>query len=361
MKILMITPYLPYPLLSGGQIRSYNLIKHLARDHEITLVSFIRKPQEKEYVNSLLKYCKDVKLILRKKAFSPINILLAGLTHMPFLVAIYYSPKAKKVIYDLLSKEHFDLIHAETFYIMPNIPKTDAPTLLVEQTIEYLVYDHFVSEFKLFLAKPLLYYDVLKIKFFENLYWRKADKVVAMSESDAQIMKKLVPNLDVGIVPNGVDSKFFEDVKRKKDDQKVILFVGNFKWLQNREAASYLITKIWPNIIKHFPNSKLWIVGKNPSPELKNLSKQVSGIVLDEKVEDIRIAYQGSDLLIAPIFGPGGTRYKILEAMASGIPVITTSTGIEGIPAENGKDVIIRETAEELTSAAIELLGDSKI
>ena len=233
--------------------------------------------------------------------------------------------------------------------------------MLVEQTIEYLVYDHFVSEFKLFLAKPLLYYDVLKIKFFENLYWRKADKVVAMSESDAQIMKKLVPNLDVGIVPNGVDSKFFEDVKRKKDDQKVILFVGNFKWLQNREAASYLITKIWPNIIKHFPNSKLWIVGKNPSPELKNLSKQVSGIVLDEKVEDIRIAYQGSDLLIAPIFGPGGTRYKILEAMASGIPVITTSTGIEGIPAENGKDVIIRETAEELTSAAIELLGDSKI
>jgi len=355
MKILMITPYLPYPLLSGGQIRSYNLLKHLAKKHEITLVSFIRQKEETESIEKLKGFCQDVEVVLRRKAWSPVNILLSGFSHLPFLVAIYYSPQAKKIISDLLEKEKFDLIHAETFYVMPNIPKTSVPIILVEQTVEYLVYDHFVQTLRFSPAKVLLSYDVLKIKFWERHFWQKAKKVVAMSKSDQQVTK-----LDADIVPNGVDSQFFAQTQRKKTKQPTVLFVGNFRWLQNREAVEFLVSKVWPQIIQILPRAKLWIVGRNPTDSVRKLAKN-SQIIVDDKVGDIRWAYAASDVMLAPIFGPGGTRFKILEAMASGLPVVTTTTGIEGVPASDKKEVIIADDAQRLAKSTTELLSDRQL
>jgi len=360
MKILMITPYLPYPLLSGGQIRSYNLLKHLAKKHEITLVSFIRQKEETESIEKLKGFCQDVEVVLRRKAWSPVNILLSGFSHLPFLVAIYYSPQAKKIISDLLEKEKFDLIHAETFYVMPNIPKTSVPIILVEQTVEYLVYDHFVQTLRFSPAKVLLSYDVLKIKFWERHFWQKAKKVVAMSKSDQQVMKTQVTKLDADIVPNGVDSQFFAQTQRKKTKQPTVLFVGNFRWLQNREAVEFLVSKVWPQIIQILPRAKLWIVGRNPTDSVRKLAKN-SQIIVDDKVGDIRWAYAASDVMLAPIFGPGGTRFKILEAMASGLPVVTTTTGIEGVPASDKKEVIIADDAQRLAKSTTELLSDRQL
>src|SRR4030067_2508019 len=110
MKVLMLTPYLPYPLMSGGQTRSYNLIKNLSQKHEITLFSFIRSDEETKFLPELTKYCKTVKVFLRRKAWSPINILLSGFTVYPFLVCIYLSSEFKNAIAEAIEKEKFDLI-----------------------------------------------------------------------------------------------------------------------------------------------------------------------------------------------------------------------------------------------------------
>jgi len=355
-KILMLTPYLPYPLYSGGQIRSYNLLKSLAKKHEITLFSFIRDDSEKEYVGKLLKFCKKVELVKRRKAWSILNILLAGLTPFPFIISLYYSPVATKKIKELINKGDFDLIHAECFYVTPIIPKTDIPILLVEQTIEFLVYQHFVETTKYWFLKPLLYLDVFKIRSWEKFYWRRTEKVIAMSKADKKIMRMLVSDLDVDIVPNGVDIESFKfRVSREREgDKKVILFVGNFKWLQNREAALILLTKIWPRISEEMANARLWIVGLNPPKEIKKYDG--GKIKVDGGVEDIRRAYNNSDVLLAPIYGGGGTRYKILEAMATGTPVVTTEVGIEGLPARNGKNVLIEDEPEKLADATVEVL-----
>lgn len=357
MRILMITPYLPYPLVSGGQIRTYNLLKNLAKKHQITLVSFIRNIEEKRYLQNLEKYCQKVEVVQRRPAWSWQNIILAGFSHLPFLISIYYSFTAKKILTKLLNEENFNLIHAETFYVMPNIPATSVPVLLVEQTIEYLVYDHFVNLAPLIL-RPVLFWDVLKIKLWEKHFWSKAAIVVATSVFDAKIMTKLVPSLSVEIIPNGVDVDFFSQQLAKTKKNPTLLFVGNFKWLQNREAVQFLVRKIWPEISTAIPAARLWIVGKNPTGAIKNLAN--SQISVDDQVEDIRVAYQNSDVLLAPIFGPGGTRYKILEAMASDLPVVTTKTGIEGIPAKNGVEVKVGENEETLAEIAVELLKNKE-
>ena len=359
MKVLMITPYLPYPLYSGGQIRTYNLLKNLAKSHEITLFAFV-KVVVPDHIKALEKFCKKIEVFRRRRAWSIVNILVSGFSFYPFLVAIYYSLSLRKRIREELSLNKYDLIHAETFYVMPNIPQTNVPILLVEQTIEYLVYAHFLETLSLKVFKALLALDIFKLKFWEKFYWKRADKVVAMSASDKNKMRKLVPNLSVEIIPNGVDSSFFSKVKQKKGKSAVILFVGNFSWLQNREAVYFLIEKIWPNVKNKIKDARLLIVGRNPSEGIRNLVRNFK-VQLESSVNDIRDVYAKSDVMIAPIFGPGGTRYKILEAMASSLPVVTTGMGAEGLPVKHREHILIANEQYTLTEQTIKLLSDKKL
>lgn len=360
MKILMLTPYLPYPLLTGGQTRSYNLIKRLSNlGHRITLFCLVKNEKEKEYVSELEKYCREVRIFKRpERPWTLTNILRTTFSVYPFLVIRNWASGEKRSIEEILKKEKFDLIHAETFYVMPHIPKTKIPILLVEQTIEYLVYKHFVDEFQIFPFKPFLYIDVAKLKFWEKKFWVRASKVAAMSEEDKKTMKFQLPNLDVDIVPNGVDIEYFNKKVKEHSLRPIVLYLGNFTWLQNREAVKVLVAKIWPLIKKGVPKSLLWIIGKDAKNFFSDLES--SDIRVDE-VEDVREVYQAATVLVAPIYGGGGTRYKNFEAFASGLPVVTTSIGIGGTHARDGVDVIIRDKPEDIANIAIELIRNPQM
>ncbi len=351
----MLTPYLPFPLMSGGQTRSYNLIKNLSKKHEITLFSLIKDEREREHVKELQKFCK--KVLVFKRSSSPWtlrNILLTGFGLYPFLVIRNLSSEEKKVIQKELSREKYDLIHAETFYVMPHIPETKIPVLLVEQTIEYLVYKHYVEEQAPLLMRPLFGIDIQKLKFWETYYWKKASKVVAMSDSDKEVMREFAPGLTINVVPNGIDTKFFGEKKKDEEVRPRILYVGNFSWLQNAEAVDVLVEKVWPGIKNKVKNSVLWIVGMNMTEHIKSLKGK--DILVNEGIPDIRDAYSKATVLVAPIKGPGGTRLKILEAMASSLPVVTTSVGAEGLGLKNRKEAIIKDDFQELSEAAIEVI-----
>lgn len=360
MKLLMLTPYLPYPLLTGGQTRSYNLIKRLAAlGHEITLFSLVKNDDERKYVGELQKYCKEVQVFRRsEKPWTVKNILRTGFSFYPFLVVRNWAKGEKNAIEKKIKEEKFDLIHAETFYVMPHIPKTSIPILLVEQTIEYLVYRHFVDGFRFLLIKPFLYIDVIKMKFWELRYWKIATKVVAMSDEDKKTMMRELNGLDVDIVPNGVDSEYFGRKVAGKSKEPVVLYLGNFTWLQNREAVEVLLKKVWPKIKLQLLQAKLWIVGKGAKSFFANLE---SIDIKVEEVVDVREAYQSASVLVAPIYGGGGTRYKNFEAFASSLPVVTTSIGIRGTEAVDGVEVIIRDDPEKIAEAAVELLTNEKM
>lgn len=360
MKVLMLTPYLPYPLLTGGQTRSYNLIKRLSKlGHEITLFCLTKNQSERKFVPELQKYCAEIQVFSRsEKPWTLGNILRTGFSFYPFLVIRNWAAGEKEAIEKKLQEENFDLIHAETFYVMPHIPDTSIPILLVEQTIEYLVYRHFANVNRLFFLKPLLHFDVAKMKYWEVKYWQKAKKVAAMSDEDKKIMTGEVPSLDVDIVPNGVDAQFFNVPVRKRLKTPIILYLGNFTWLQNREAVDILVGDIWPKIKKELPDAKLWIIGKSAQSFFSTLASKDIRV---EEVEDVREVYQQATLLVAPIFGEGGTRYKNLESFASGLPVITTSIGIRGTKARNGQEVIVRDNPSDIANAAVEILQNPQL
>lgn len=358
MKILMLTPYLPYPLLTGGQTRSFNLIKRLSSlGYEITLFSLVKSGDERKYVGQLEKFCKEVQVFSRsEKPWTVLNILKTGFSFYPFLVIRNWAKGEKSAIAEKLNTKKFDLIHAETFYVMPHIPQTKIPILLVEQTIEYLVYSHYAESYPNLGLKPFLYFDVLKMKYWEKKFWAQANKVVAMSEEDKKIMLSQSPNLRVDIVPNGVDSEFFGKSIVERSKTPIVLYLGNFTWLQNREAVKVLVEKVWPRLKSDVPSTELWIIGKDAQKFFPNLSTDNIRV---KEVSDIREVYQRASVLVAPIYGGGGTRYKNFEAFASGLPVVTTSIGIRGIDAKDGVQVIIRDEPDQIAKAAALLLSNS--
>ena len=361
MKILMLTPYLPYPLWSGGQIRTFNLLKNLAEKHQITLFSFIREKKELEYVDILKEYCDEVRVFFKRPPWSLTSLFLSGITYYPLVVCLYLNGQLARQLKEAILRKHFDLIHAETFYVMPNIPKNNIPIILAEQTIEYLVYRHYTQNVRFFLKKLLMNWDVLKIYFWEKRFWKKAERVIAMSKSDKELMMERVKDLKVDLVPNGVDTEFFSFRKKpRKEKVKTILFVGNFKWLQNREAVTFLVDKVWPNIRNVLKEKvRLWIVGKHLPQNI--ISSDKTQITVSDDIDDIREAYRKSDVLLAPIYGPGGTRYKILESMATGVPVVTTPTGIEGLDAQNFREALIADDAKELAELTVKVLTDKNL
>jgi polysaccharide biosynthesis protein PslH len=365
MKVLMLTPYLPYPPSSGGQVRSYNLIKNLAKDHQITLFSLIKNDNELKYVKELEKFCRKVEIFKRSEnPWTLKNILRTGFSFYPFLVIRNLASKEKEAVERELKEEDYDLIHAETFYVMPHIPKTKVPILLAEQTIEYQVYQHYVQSRSFWLLKQLLDIDVAKIKFWETKFWQKANKVVAVSGSDKRKMQSLVKGLDVDVVPNGAG----EDLvslwqKDKETSQIIILFQANFLWLQNTEAAFDLVKKIFPLIKEKLPQAVCRIVGQEARQKLANLkSKGVEIIDLrNDDIEGVKKAYRQATIFLAPLKGPGGTRLKILGAMAAGVPVVTTPVGIEGIEAKSEVHVLVRESEKELAETVVELIKNKKL
>jgi glycosyltransferase involved in cell wall biosynthesis len=213
------------------------------------------------------------------------------------------------------------------------------------------------------LIKPLLLLDIAKIKKAEEFYWQKADKLIAVSNLDKKEMKRE----DVVVIPNGVDTKKFRfrDFQNIPEEKKV-LFIGDFKWIQNRDAVEFILKEIWPKVKKELAelnknlNLKLWIVGRNLPQSFKQFTAQ--DIIFDEKnkqeTEDI---FRKSFILLAPLRVAGGTSYKILEAMSSGVSVVTSSLGIESLEVKNGVHVLAADKADELANCVVDLATDGSL
>jgi len=358
MKILMLVPFLPNTHMSGGQTRWYNIIKYLSKNHEITLYSLIKEESEKRFIPELKRYCKKVRVFSRPKSpWTARNILLTIFSLYPLLVVRNWSPKEKKALRKEINENRYDLIHAETFYVMPHIPDTQTPSILVEQTIEYQVYKHYVDNEVPFFLRPFFMIDVLKLKYWEQYFWKKTNRLVAVSEEDRKVMRELIPGIKVDIIPNGVDANHFASYKvPTKRPARVLYGAANFKWLQNVEAVEFLVNEIWPTIEKKSSDAILWVVGTSIPKKIWGLAAKNSRIEITESIPDVRDALKSATVIIVPVKGPGGTRLKMLEALAAGLPVVSTTVGAAGLDLKHNHHAMISDSPRELAGYTLELL-----
>lgn len=364
MKILMVLPFLPIDQMSGGQTRWYHLIKFLSKKHKITVVSLIRGDKEKEmsYLPQIEKYCEKIMVFDRPKSPWTIrNLFLTLISFNPLVVIRNFSLEERRAIKKELENNDYDMIHAETFYVMPHIPRTKVPIVLVDPTIEFDVYKHYVHNEVSWLLKPIYMFDVIKLKFWEKYYWRNANRVFAVSEEDKKIMQDELPNVKVGIIPNGVDVSYFESKKINRQNPQRVLYHGDYKWMQNVEAVNILIKDVWPQIKKRMKNVKLWITGRSVPSDILNLAKLDKDIIVTESPKDNRDVFKTASVLVTPIMSPGGTRLKVLESMAADLPVVSTPVGVAGLKIKNGVHALVSNNAKSLAEMTVKVLKNKKV
>lgn len=392
MNILVVSSYLPYPLYSGGQVRLYNLIKELSGKHEITLICEKRPNQSDDDIKAVEAICKKVITVNRRKQWSAANIIKSGGSKNSFLLTGHSLKEMQQKIKEELAAEYYDLIHIETYYVFQNLPEVFIPVVLVEHNIEYKVYERYVKRAPA-LMRPLLAVDVLKIKKEEETFWKRTESLVAVSKDDQTVMEKA--GVHAKLVANGVDiDKFaFKGVMaEEKSKEKKILFIGDFKWIQNKDSAHFIIKEIWPEIKEHFnrhsgkpkahpesqntkqddmrdsgqarmtdnDNIKLWIVGRTIPDAIKKVTDDPD-VLFDEasSAKPTQEIFQEAAVLLAPIRVGGGTSYKILESMSCGTPVVTMQLSADAIEAENGETIMVGKDAKELAERTVALLQDS--
>ena len=353
MKVLWLTYDLPYPPHSGGKLRAYHLIKGLSKNHQIDLFSFIRGEDQLQYLPELKKYCQKIETFKRPRVWSPRNILLSGFSTLPFAAAGYYFKGAKNKICRMLGEGKYDLVHFESFYpavYLPFVKDLGFKTLMGNENVEHQIYQRFADQ-KILPLKLLLSLDTLKMKKFEERLWRMADINIAPSKGDADAIYRATEK-ECHIVPNAVDTASFSEIKKKPHKDLVCLFVGDFTYLTNQDAVKWLMEIF--NFQFSIFNFKLLLVGRNSTKQIRDLASK--NVIVDDSVEDIRDAYAQADIFLAPIRIGGGTRLKILEAMAAGLPIVSTTIGAEGLDIKNGENILLADDLWDFAKKTNDLL-----
>jgi len=359
-QILMLTPYLPYPPVSGGRSRTYNLVKQLARQYKITVLCFGR-PEEKEFDLEPLKELCEVIVVDRASSPSTIKAAFLSATSIqPITMRLYTTAEFREVIRRLLRVRLFDLIHVESFYMLQNLPRQlSLPVLLSEPAIEYMAWRRHAHVAKPMYQRPALYLEAFKMRFFEPRAWRRASLIGAMSEVDKEIIQRVAPRVPAKLTPNGVDVDFFKPASTlvRRDPENAV-FMGDYKYFPNVDAVMYFIREILPLIRIHRPNFTFTLLGKDPTPEMVALSENPSsGVKVTGLVDDTRPYLHAATMFVCPLRSGSGTRFKLLEALACGCPVVSTTLGAEGLGATNGRHMMIANKPREFADAVVKLIN----
>lgn len=337
-RILIATPYAPYPLSHGGAVRMFNLTKRTAASFDQVLVYFVDRihtpPKELREI-----FCEIVQVV-RTGSHS------RRLTSRPDTVEEFDSPTFHAILRKMTSRWRPEIAQLE--YTRMAIYAGDcapAKTILVEHDVKVDLYAKLLRERKSWELEQ----QYLRWERFENIAWRAVDAVAVMSAGDVGIVGKRGVSL-----PNGVDIHRYRPEFGRADHAR-LLFIGSFGHLPNLLALEFFLSQVWPKLSGLQPTLHI-IAGKDPEVHLRHHANRVSlnlnqpNIELESFVEDVRPAYRRATLVIAPLTASAGTNVKVLEAMALGKAVVSTQAGVNGLEVRNHWDVVITRTAEEMAS-----------
>jgi sugar transferase (PEP-CTERM/EpsH1 system associated) len=363
MKILYISPFLPYPPDDGDKIRMFNLIKRISRQHEISIIALIKSPQETRSVPELKKYCAHVETVVEQNLSRPMKLkaLFQGLiSKEPLESRLILSGQILNKIRELTTQDCYDIVQIEHTFMAPSIKAVagscHAKTIIVIHNIGFIQYSRLVKTEKRFLSRIRTYANYKMLRKWEIQLLEKFDKCMTVSGLNKAIIQSINPNLDIAVIENGVDIEHYRPLPRNSHSQN-LLFVGLMSYDANHDAVLYFYRKVFPLIESRMPGCRFFIVGKGPRREIRNLAR-ANNVVVTGYVNDVSPYYQESDIFVVPLRSGGGTRLKILEAMALGRPVISTSVGCEGLDVVDGQHLLIANDPKLFAEKTVQLIKD---
>ena len=361
MKILWITALFPCRK-SGSSVREFYLIKHLCRSHSITVLTLI-KPTELQELDALRELGVEViavteppSKILSKwpnRFFSWFQLIFDP---FPNFTKTYPIQELQKLLSGLIDEKKPDILHFDHLFVAPliNNINSNLPIVLTEHNIENQLTERLSRQKLKFTHRLGLWIEARKLRAYEMKTLQKCHACICVSRIDSEELQRFVPETPIFVVPNGVDTQYFDPSNKLTDQRRDLLFFGNLGYPPNFEAILYFCHEIFPLIKKEQPGLSLNIVGPNAPNSIMALQAN-PGINFIGYVEDIRPYLWQAAICVVPLLSGGGTRLKILEAMAAQLPVVSTHIGAEGLQITHEKNILIADTPRQFAESVLRL------
>jgi glycosyltransferase involved in cell wall biosynthesis len=359
-NVLMLTQVLPYPPDSGPKIKTYNMVKYLAQRHRVTLVSFVRGDQS-EHVRHLERYCQVVYTVPMKRGAirDAWYMGLSFLTRQPFMM-LRDDRKAMRELVDCLSAEQsFDIAHADQLNMGQYAERVrGAFKVLDAHNALWLLYKRLWKTMSQGPHRWLLGRDWRLLKSYEGRLVREFDAVLAVSYKDKAVLQEAAGKpVDIVVIPIAIDTDEVTVVEREAEPRH-ILHIGTMYWPPNIDAVKWFVHQVYPLIRQQRPDVQFDVIGARPPAELLALNNAGLGINVTGYVKDSTPYLQRAAVMVVPLLAGGGMRVKILNALAEGIPIVSTTLGYEGIKVTTGQDILVGDTSKEFAAQVMQVLND---
>ena len=365
MRILWLKTELLHPVDKGGKIRTYQMLKALKREHQITYLTLDDGASGDEARAKATEYCHELVCVPHstRAKFTPgfyWELARNLASSLPYFMRKYVAPAMRREIEVRMSG--CDVLVCDFLQPSVNMPaRVTAPTVLFQHNVEAMIWRRHYEVQANPLKKAYLYGQWRKAFAYERAACRRFDQVIAVSREDAETMRREYGVTSVADVPTGVDTEFFRPRGDAQSTPHSLVFTGSMDWLPNEDAMQYFIREIMPRIRQSVPRVTLTIVGRDPFPSLIEQSRRDPAITVTGRVEDVRPYMERAAAYVVPIRIGGGTRLKIYEAMAMKLPVVSTTIGAEGLPVRAGEELLIADEPEEFAAACVRVLNDDAL
>lgn len=357
MRVAVVTPYLPWPADTGGKLRSYYLIRGLAQRADVDLytVCYGQPPA----INALAVFCRHVEVAVLNPPAMRWRQLRAFTQRLPRSVTYFRTEQSMATIRQKLAGS-YDLLVADEISMAPYVlglpNQAQTPTVIMRQKIDYLHYAEVAASRPWNEDKVLDWLEARRLKTFEYAMMPHFQGAVVCSQDDATVAAAQGPQLALDIIVNGADTDYFTPA-RQPDPDPTLLLVGTMHYYPNIDATLHFFQTMYPALHQAMPNLKVLIVGHLPPPEIQALGA-LPGVTVTGSVPDVRPYLARSWLSTVPLRLGGGTRLKIVEAMASGLPVVSTTVGAQGLDQVDRDILAIADTPETFVATTFRLLQD---
>lgn len=359
-----------HPVDTGGKIRTYHVLKELKRNHHVTFLALLPRGTPASVREAASEYSHEqvwipwdeppkrglrlVVQILRNFCFS----------RLPFVIGKYQSALMRSAIDGLVESGKIDLILCD--FLTPSINLPAPPdlrkrrTILFQHNVESMIWKRTWEQARGSLRRAYFFRQWKRMVAYETRACASFDGVLAVSEQDARVFRtELGLGNVVGAVPTGVDTNYFATADDAARWPLSMVFLGSMDWMPNIDGAVFFMEKVFPAIRARFPGTTLTIVGRNPGPPILELAAKHPEVTVTGTVPDVRPHLAGGQVMIVPLRVGGGTRIKIFEAMATGIPVVSTTIGAEGLPVEHGTHALLADTPADFAAAVGRVFEDA--
>ncbi len=362
MKILFLSPTVPFPLTDGGRIRVFNLLKQIAQKSDVTLLALETQPTDADGVAELQQLGVQVHLVPNAPTLPRVSfgtLAKAFFKRQPITVARYDVPTYRRKLRTLLANETFDLVHYEMFHVAQFHTETDLPDVLSQQNVDSAIWRRLCSETANPFYKFAYWTQQLAFQRYECLLSPKFDAVTCTSDIDAAVFAQHCPKDAIEIIPNGVDVTHYQPDFAAEAPAHLI-YIGSMDWYPNEDAVAFFADEVFSRIQEKVPDVAFSIVGGNPSGRVQKLAER-DGVVVTGRVPEIKPYFAEATVFVVPLRIGSGTRLKILEALAMGKAIVSTSVGAEGLDLKNGEEIFIADEPEAFADAVTRLLTDTEL